>query len=145
MLRSEAGSYRRDTRRLIRMHQLDKVEMVQMGSAGRLNGGAGRDDWSCRKVLQLLGLPYRQIILCTGDIGFGACKTYNLEVSIRHKHLPSNVFLLRVRDFRHVVCRHAAAAIEQENPSGWCLNGSGLAVGRTLVAVMENYRRQMVV
>ena len=141
--RSEAGSYGRDTRRLIRMHQFDKVEMVQIVSPGRLYGRAGRDDRPCWKVLQLLGLPYRKIILCTGDMGFGACKTYDLEVWIpaqntyREISSCSNVWDFQARRMQ-ARCRSKS---DKKTRLVHTLNGSGLAVGRTLVAVMENYQQ----
>ncbi|MEN1599496.1 aminoacyl--tRNA ligase-related protein, partial [Pseudomonas aeruginosa] len=80
--RSEAGSYGRDTRGLIRMHQFDKVEMVQIVRPEDSMAALEEMTGHAEKVLQLLGLPYRKIILCTGDMGFGACKTYDLEVWI---------------------------------------------------------------
>lgn len=86
--RSEAGSYGRDTRGLIRMHQFDKVEMVQIVRPEDSMAALEEMTGHAEKVLQLLGLPYRKIILCTGDMGFGACKTYDLEVWIGTEHLP---------------------------------------------------------
>lgn len=86
--RSEAGSYGRDTRGLIRMHQFDKVEMVQIVRPEDSMAALEEMTGHAEKVLQLLGLPYRKIILCTGDMGFGACKTYDTEVWIGTEHLP---------------------------------------------------------
>ena len=97
--RSEAGSYGRDTRRLIRMHQFDKVEMVQIVRPEDSMAALEEMTGHAEKVLQLLGLPYRKIILCTGDMGFGACKTYDLEVWIPAQHLH-NASCSNVWDFQ---------------------------------------------
>lgn len=98
--RSEAGSYGRDTRGLIRMHQFDKVEMVQIVRPEDSMDALEEMTGHAEKVLQLLGLPYRKIILCTGDMGFGACKTYDLEVWIGAEHLSRNLLLLQRVGFR---------------------------------------------
>ncbi|WP_075181202.1 serine--tRNA ligase [Pantoea sp. 1.19] len=140
--RSEAGSYGRDTRGLIRMHQFDKVEMVQivrpeasMEALEELTGHA-------EKVLQLLNLPYRKMLLCTGDMGFGACKTYDLEVwlpaqnTYREISSCSNMWDFQARRMQ-ARCRSKQ---EKKPRLVHTLNGSGLAVGRTLVAVLENYQ-----
>ncbi len=115
--RSEAGSYGRDTRGLIRMHQFDKVEMVQIVRPEDSMAALEEMTGHAEKVLQLLGLPYRKIILCTGDMGFGACKTYDLEVWIPAQNtyrgsLPAPTFGIS----RRVVCRHAAAASRTRKP-----------------------------
>ncbi|MFV1473706.1 serine--tRNA ligase [Serratia marcescens] len=141
--RAEAGSYGRDTRGLIRMHQFDKVEMVQivrpedsMNALEELTGHA-------EKVLQLLNLPYRKVLLCTGDIGFGACKTYDLEVwlpaqnTYREISSCSNMWDFQARRMQ-ARCRSKA---DKKPRLVHTLNGSGLAVGRTLVAVLENYQQ----
>lgn len=141
--RSEAGSYGRDTRGLIRMHQFDKVEMVQivdeessMQALEELTGHA-------EKVLQLLGLPYRKVLLCTGDMGFGARKTYDLEVwlpaqdTYREISSCSNMWDFQARRMQ---ARYRKAG-EKKPRLVHTLNGSGLAVGRTLVAVLENYQQ----
>lgn len=141
--RAEAGSYGRDTRGLIRMHQFDKVEMVQivrpedsMSALEELTGHA-------EKVLQLLELPYRKMLLCTGDMGFGACKTYDLEVwlpaqnTYREISSCSNMWDFQARRMQ-ARCR---SKTEKKPRLVHTLNGSGLAVGRTLVAVLENYQQ----
>ncbi|WP_127960043.1 serine--tRNA ligase [Serratia microhaemolytica] len=141
--RSEAGSYGRDTRGLIRMHQFDKVELVQivrpedsMAALEELTGHA-------EKVLQLLQLPYRKMLLCTGDMGFGSCKTYDLEVwlpaqnTYREISSCSNMWDFQARRMQ-TRCRSKQ---EKKPRLVHTLNGSGLAVGRTLVAVLENYQQ----
>lgn len=141
--RSEAGSYGRDTRGLIRMHQFDKVEMVQivrpedsMQALEELTGHA-------EKVLQLLNLPYRKMLLCTGDMGFGSAKTYDLEVwlpaqnTYREISSCSNMWDFQARRMQ-ARCR---SKTEKKPRLVHTLNGSGLAVGRTLVAVLENYQQ----
>ncbi len=92
------------------------------------------------RSLQLLGLPYRKIILCTGDMGFGACKTYDLEAWIRHRTPTVRSSCSNVWISRHVVCRHVVAASRTRKPV-WLHTLIRLAVGRTLVAVMENYQQ----
>lgn len=115
--RSEAGSYGRDTRGLIRMHQFDKVEMVQIVRPEDSMAALEEMTGHAEKVLQLLGLPYRKIILCTGDMGFGACKTYDPKYGSRHRtptvrSLPAPTFGIS----GHVVCRHVAAASRTRKP-----------------------------
>lgn len=140
--RSEAGSYGRDTRGLIRMHQFDKVELVQitrpedsMAALEELTGHA-------EKVLQLLELPYRKVILCTGDMGFGSCKTYDLEVWVpaqktyREISSCSNMWDFQARRMQARFRRKG----EKKPELVHTLNGSGLAVGRTMVAILENYQ-----
>ncbi|WP_411704880.1 serine--tRNA ligase [Edaphovirga cremea] len=141
--RSEAGSYGRDTRGLIRMHQFDKVEMVQivrpedsMQALEELTGHA-------EKVLQLLNLPYRKVLLCTGDMGFGSSKTYDLEVwlpaqnTYREISSCSNMWDFQARRMQ----ARFRGKTDKKPRLVHTLNGSGLAVGRTLVAVMENYQQ----
>ncbi|EKO3534346.1 serine--tRNA ligase [Vibrio fluvialis] len=141
--RSEAGSYGRDTRGLIRMHQFDKVELVQitkpedsMAALEELTGHA-------EKVLQLLELPYRKVVLCTGDMGFGACKTYDLEVWVpaqqtyREISSCSNMWDFQARRMQARFRRKG----EKKPELVHTLNGSGLAVGRTMVAILENYQQ----
>ncbi|PSH22540.1 serine--tRNA ligase [Yersinia pseudotuberculosis] len=141
--RSEAGSYGRDTRGLIRMHQFDKVEMVQitrpedsMAALEELTGHA-------EKVLQLLELPYRKVLLCTGDMGFGSSKTYDLEVwlpaqgTYREISSCSNMWDFQARRMQ---ARYRNKT-DRKTRLVHTLNGSGLAVGRTLVAVLENYQQ----
>ncbi|GKX56099.1 serine--tRNA ligase [Leminorella grimontii] len=141
--RSEAGSYGRDTRGLIRMHQFDKVELVQivrpedsMNALEELTGHA-------EKVLQLLGLPYRKVLLCTGDMGFGSRKTYDLEVWVPAQNTYREISSCsNMWDFqaRRMQARFRAKG-DKKTQLVHTLNGSGLAVGRTLVAVLENYQQ----
>lgn len=141
--RAEAGSYGRDTRGLIRMHQFDKVEMVQIvrpeDSMSALEAMTGHAE----KVLQLLNLPYRKVLLCTGDIGFGACKTYDLEVwlpaqkTYREISSCSNMWDFQARRMQ---ARYRKKT-EKKPRLVHTLNCSGLAVGRALVAVLENYQQ----
>ncbi|MEX5412620.1 serine--tRNA ligase [Atlantibacter hermannii] len=141
--RSEAGSYGRDTRGLIRMHQFDKVEMVQIVRPEDSMDALEEMTGHAEKVLQLLGLPYRKVLLCTGDMGFGACKTYDLEVWVpaqdtyREISSCSNVWDFQARRMQ-ARCR---TKTDKKPRLVHTLNGSGLAVGRTLVAVMENYQQ----
>ncbi len=142
--REEAGSAGRDTRGMIRVHQFDKVEMVKFAtpetSMDELEGMV----IDAENILQLLDLPYRVIVLCTGDMGFGAAKTYDLEVWLpsygNYKEISScsNCWDFQAR----------RASIKYRDPGAFkgsrfvhTLNGSGLAVGRTLVAVLENYQQ----
>lgn len=141
--RSEAGSHGRDTRGLIRQHQFDKVELVQLvkpeDSMDALEALTGHAE----KVLQLLELPYRKVLLCTGDMGFGACKTYDLEVwlpaqnTYREISSCSNMGDFQARRMQARFRRQGAKKPELLHT----LNGSGLAVGRTLVAILENYQQ----
>ncbi|PIJ51309.1 serine--tRNA ligase [Erwinia sp. OLTSP20] len=141
--RSEAGAYGRDTRGLIRMHQFDKVEMVQIVNPDTSMQALEELVGHAEKVLQLLRLPYRKVLLCTGDMGFGACKTYDLEVwlpaqdTYREISSCSNMGDFQARRMQ-ARCR---AKGEKKTRLLHTLNGSGLAVGRTLVAVMENYQQ----
>ncbi len=141
--RSEAGSYGRDTRGMIRQHQFDKVEMVQIVHPEKSYQALEEMTGHAEAILQKLGLPYRVVALCTGDMGFGAAKTYDLEV-----WLPAqNTFreISSVSNCEAFQARRMQARFK--NPQGknelvHTLNGSGLAVGRTLVAVLENYQNQ---
>ena len=140
--RSEAGSYGRDTRGMIRQHQFDKVEMVQIvhpdSSYQALEAMTGHAE----AILQKLGLPYRVMLLCTGDMGFGATKTYDLEVWLPAQNAYreiSSVSNCEAFQARRLQARFKNA--QGKNEFVHTLNGSGLAVGRTLVAVLENYQR----
>jgi len=141
--RSEAGSYGRDTRGLIRMHQFDKVEMVQIVRPEESMDALEEMTGHAEKVLELLGLPYRRVALCTGDMGFGATKTFDLEVWVpaqntyREISSCSNVGDFQARRMQ-ARCRTKA---DKKTRLVHTLNGSGLAVGRTLVAVLENYQQ----
>lgn len=140
--RREAGAYGRDTRGLIRQHQFDKVEMVQITTPH--HGEQALEDLTAHAeaVLQLLGLAYRKVLLCTGDMGFGAMKTYDLEVWLPGQNAYREISSCSLcGDFqaRRMQARY------RDPDSGkpqlvHTLNGSGLAVGRTLVAVLENYQ-----
>ncbi|MDY3123530.1 MAG: serine--tRNA ligase [[Actinobacillus] rossii] len=140
--RSEAGSYGRDTRGLIRMHQFDKVEMVQIVEPEKSMEALEELTGHAEKVLQLLNLPYRKVLLCTGDMGFGSCKTYDLEVWVpaqntyREISSCSNMWDFQARRMQ-ARCR---SKTDKKPRLVHTLNGSGLAVGRTLVAVLENYQ-----
>ena len=140
--RSEAGSYGRDTRGMIRQHQFDKVEMVQVTTADQSYDALEQMVGHAEAILRRLGLPYRVMLLCTGDMGFGAAKTYDLEVwlpaqgTYREISSCSNCEAFQARRMQTRV-RTAQGKTELVHT----LNGSGLAVGRTLVAVLENYQQ----
>lgn len=141
--RSEAGSYGRDTRGMIRQHQFEKVELVGLVRPQDGEGALERLTGHAEAVLQRLGLPYRKVILCTGDLGFSACKTYDLEV-----WLPGQDAYREISSCSHFGTFQARRLQARwRNPATGkpelihTLNGSGLAVGRTLVAILENYQR----
>ena len=139
--RSEAGSYGRDTRGMIRQHQFDKVEMVQIVHPEQSDEALEEMTRHAEAVLQQLGLPYRVMSLCTGDMGFGAAKTYDLEVWLPGQHNYreiSSVSNCEAFQARRLQARFKNA--QGKNELVHTLNGSGLAVGRTLVAVLENYQ-----
>ena len=143
--RSEAGSAGRDTRGYIRMHQFSKVEMVQItapeSSAQALEDMVG----NAEAILQGLGLPYRIVQLCTGDIGFGAKKTYDLEVWLPAQNQYREISSCsNCGDFqaRRMQARFRPEKGQKRTEFLHTLNGSGLAVGRTLVAVLENYQEE---
>lgn len=137
--RSEAGSGGRDTRGLIRQHQFDKVEMVQITHPDHSDQALEEMTGHAEAVLQALGLPYRVVLLCTGDMGFGAIKTYDLEVWLPAQDTYreiSSVSNCGAFQARRLQARFKNA--QGKNDYVHTLNGSGLAVGRTLVAVLEN-------
>lgn len=141
--RSEAGSYGRDTRGLIRMHQFDKVELVQIVKPEESMNALEELTAHAEKVLQLLELPYRKIVLCTGDMGFGSRKTYDLEVWVPAQNTYREISSCsNMWDFqaRRMQARYRSKA-DNKTHLLHTLNGSGLAVGRTLVAIMENYQQ----
>jgi seryl-tRNA synthetase len=141
--RSEAGSYGRDTRGMIRQHQFDKVEMVQIVHPDKSYAALEEMTGHAEAVLQKLGLPYRVMALCTGDMGFGATKTYDLEVWLPAQQTYreiSSVSNCEAFQARRMQARFKNA--QGKNELVHTLNGSGLAVGRTLVAVLENYQNQ---
>ena len=140
--RSEAGSYGRDTRGMIRQHQFDKVEMVQVVHPDTSYEALEAMTGHAEVILQKLGLPYRVMLLCTGDMGFGATKTYDLEVWLPAQNAYreiSSVSNCEAFQARRLQARFKNA--QGKNEFVHTLNGSGLAVGRTLVAVLENYQR----
>ena len=140
--RSEAGSYGRDTRGMIRQHQFDKVEMVQIVHPDHSYDALEQMTGHAEAILQKLGLPYRVMALCTGDMGFGAAKTYDLEVWLPAQNTYreiSSVSNCEAFQARRLQARFKNA--QGKNEWVHTLNGSGLAVGRTLVAVLENYQR----
>ena len=140
--RSEAGSAGRDTRGLIRQHQFDKVEMVQIVHPEKSYEALEEMTRHAEAVLQKLGLPYRVMSLCTGDMGFGAAKTYDLEVWIPAQNTYreiSSVSNCEAFQARRLQARFKNA--QGKNELLHTLNGSGLAVGRALVAVLENYQQ----
>ena len=140
--RREAGSYGRDMRGMLRQHQFDKVEMVKLSTPDKSYDELEHMTNCAEKVLQLLGIPYRVIVLCTGDMGFGAAKTYDIEV-----WLPSQNTYREISSCSN--CEDFQArrmGIKYKPADGGkarfihTLNGSGLAIGRTLIAIMENYQ-----
>ena len=149
--RSEAGSAGRDTRGLIRQHQFDKVELVSVVTPEESDAEHERMTQAAETILDRLGVPYRRMLLCAGDMGFSARKTYDLEVWLpgqgRYREISS---VSNCGDFqaRRMGARYRVAGEKGTRPStslrtGFVhtLNGSGVAVGRALVAVMENYQQ----
>ncbi|MDZ4140752.1 MAG: serine--tRNA ligase [Methylotenera sp.] len=139
--RSEAGSYGRDTKGMIRQHQFDKVEMVQIVHPGKSYETLEEMVGHAENILKALELPYRVVLLCTGDMGFGAAKTYDLEVWLPAQNTYreiSSVSNCEAFQARRLQARFRNEAGKPELLH--TLNGSGLAVGRTLVAVLENYQ-----
>ncbi|MGI2111637.1 serine--tRNA ligase [Shewanella frigidimarina] len=142
--RSEAGSYGRDTRGLIRQHQFDKVELVQIAHPDHSMQALEDITSHAEKVLQLLNLPYRTMVLCTGDMGFGSSKTFDIEVWLPAQNTYREISSCsNMKDFqaRRMQARYRSKA-DNKPALLHTLNGSGLAVGRTLVAVIENYQNQ---
>jgi seryl-tRNA synthetase len=142
--RSEAGSAGRDTRGFIRQHQFEKVELVAICTPEESDAEHERMCAAAEGVLQALGLPYRKMLLCTGDMGFSARKTYDLEV-----WLPSQQTYREISSVSNCADFQARRMNARYRPEGekatrflHTLNGSGLAVGRTLVAVLENYQQE---
>ena len=140
--RSEAGSYGRDTRGMIRQHQFDKVEMVQVVHPDHSYAALEDMVGHAETILQRLGLPYRVMSLCTGDMGFGATKTYDLEVWLPAQNTYREISSLSNCEAFQARRMQARFRNAQGKPELLhTLNGSGLAVGRTLVAVLENYQQ----
>ncbi len=142
--RSEAGSYGRDTRGLIRQHQFEKVELVKLSLPENSAEEHEKLTADAERILQLLGLPYRTVVLATGDMGFGAMKTYDIEVwlpsqeTYREISSCSNCGDFQARRMNLRFRRAGGAKPEFVHT----LNGSGLAVGRTWIAILENYQQE---
>ena len=136
--RSEAGSYGRDTKGLIRQHQFEKIELVQVthddDSMNALDGLLG----NAEEILQLLELPYQVVELCTGDIGFSSCKTFDIEVWMPSQNKYREIS--SCSNFSDFQARRANIKVKGENGKSFAhtINGSALAVGRTLIAILEN-------
>lgn len=140
--RSEAGSYGRDTRGLIRQHQFDKVEMVQIVKPEDSKQALEDLTGHAENILQALGLPYRKVVLCGGDLGFSATKTYDLEVWVPSQNTYREISSCsNMGDFQARRLKARYRTDPKKTEFVHTLNGSGLAVGRTLLAVMENYQR----
>jgi len=141
--RSEAGSYGRDTRGLIRQHQFEKVELIKLSTPENSEDEHEKLTANAERILQLIGLPYRMVVLSTGDMGFGAKKTYDLEVwlpsqkTFREISSCSNCGDFQARRMNLRFRRAGGAKPEFVHT----LNGSGLAVGRTWIAIVENYQQ----
>jgi seryl-tRNA synthetase len=139
--RSEAGSYGRDTRGMIRQHQFDKVEIVQIVKPEDSYHVLEELTGHAEAILQKLGLPYRRMLLCTGDMGFSSAKTYDLEVWLPAQNTYREIS--SCSNFEAFQARRMQARYRNEKNKPelvHTLNGSGLAVGRTLVAILENYQ-----
>jgi len=142
--RSEAGSYGKDTRGLIRQHQFNKVELVKFCRPEESYDELEKLTKNAEEILRRLELPYRVVSLCTGDLGFSAAKTYDLEVWLPGQSLYREIS--SCSNFSDFQARRAEIRFKKKGASGTnlvhTLNGSGLAVGRTLVAVLENYQQK---
>ncbi len=141
--RSEAGSYGKDTRGMIRQHQFDKVEMVQISHPDSSYNILDEMVTHAENILQKLELPYRVVLLCKGDMGFGAAKTFDIEVWLPSQNTYREISSIsNCEDFqaRRLKARYKDA--DGKNKFLHTLNGSGLAVGRTLVAILENYQQE---
>lgn len=139
--RSEAGAYGKDTRGMIRQHQFDKVELVQIVHPDQARDGHEALTAHAEAILQKLGLPYRTMVLCTGDMGFSAAKTYDLEVWLPAQNTYREIS--SCSNFETFQARRMQARFRNAKGKpelAHTLNGSGLAVGRTLVAILENYQ-----
>lgn len=142
--RREAGSYGKDTRGLIRQHQFNKVELVKFVKPEDSGGELEKLTGDAEDILQRLGLPYRVVALCTGDLGFSSAKTYDIEVWLpgqnRYREISS------CSNFEDFQARRAGIRFKRPGKKGTefvhTLNGSGLAIGRTLVAILENFQQE---
>ncbi|MFN3988276.1 MAG: serine--tRNA ligase [Rhodocyclaceae bacterium] len=140
--RSEAGSYGRDTRGMIRQHQFDKVELVRIEHPEQSWAALEELSSHAEAILRKLELPYRKIVLCTGDMGFSAAKTYDLEVWLPAQNTYREISSCsNCGDFQARRMQARFKNAQGKNEFLHTLNGSGLAVGRTLVAVLENYQQ----
>ncbi len=143
--RSEAGSYGRDTRGMIRQHQFSKVELVSITTGDQSLDELERMTGSAEEVLKRLELPYRTVILCIGDMGFGARKTYDIEVWLPGQDMYREISSCSVcGDFqaRRMNARYRSKDDIKDIRFVHTLNGSGLAVGRTMIAIIENYQNE---
>ena len=141
--RSEAGSYGKDTRGMIRQHQFDKVELVQIVAAEKSNEAHEELTRHAEVILEKLELPYRRVVLCTADMGFSSAKTYDLEVWLPAQNTYREIS--SCSNFESFQARRMQARVRNDKNKTelvHTLNGSGLAVGRTLVAIMENYQNE---
>jgi seryl-tRNA synthetase len=142
--RSEAGSYGKDTRGLIRQHQFNKVELVKFCHPKESDQELEKLTRNAEEILRRLGLPYRVVSLCTGDLGFASAKTYDLEVWLPGQQLYREIS--SCSNFTDFQARRSSIRFKKKGGSGTelvhTLNGSGLAVGRTLVAILENYQQK---
>jgi len=139
--RSEAGSYGKDTRGMIRQHQFDKVEMVQVVPAEQSMDALEQMTGHAEAILKKLELPFRTVVLCTGDMGFGSTKTYDIEVWIPAQNTYREISSCsNMGDFQARRMQARSRAGQGKPELVHTLNGSGLAVGRTLVAILENYQ-----
>jgi len=142
--RSEAGSYGKDTRGLIRQHQFNKVELVKFTRPEESYDELEKLTNNAEEILERLELPYRKVCLCTGDLGFSAAKTYDLEVWLPGQDLYREIS--SCSNFADFQARRAGVRFKKKGAGGTqlvhTLNGSGLAVGRTLVGVLENYQQK---
>jgi seryl-tRNA synthetase len=141
--RREAGSYGKDVRGMIRVHQFDKVELVWFTHPDDSYDALENLTADAEDVLRKLELPYRVVSLCTGDIGFAAAKTYDLEVWLPSYNTYREISSCsNVEDFQPRRANIRFRDVDNKLKFVHCLNGSGLAVGRTLVAIVENYQRR---
>ena len=141
--RSEAGSYGKDTRGMIRQHQFDKVEMVQISHPDSSYKVLDEMVTHAENILQKLELPYRVVSLCKGDMGFGAAKTFDLEVWLPSQNTYREISSIsNCEDFQARRLKARYKDSDGKNKFLHTLNGSGLAVGRTLVAILENYQQE---
>jgi len=139
--RSEAGSYGKDTRGMIRQHQFDKVEMVQIAHPESSYEALDEMLGHAESIMQKLALPYRVISLCAGDMGFGATKTFDIEVWVPSQNCYREISSVsNCEDFQARRLKARFRDNDKKNKFLHTLNGSGVAVGRAMVAVMENYQ-----